>query len=549
MIDANEPDLPWRERRGPCGIAEYDGNQFIRVLPPPPSSEECFEFLRSDPPVNEAERLLAPHLREQLAFIRVKQAFIPVTTQLRQAQLIDLLIRNGYAARNPSLGRYQAGMTALARARTADAGPKASKRKAGGTADSMVVLGPSGIGKTTLLWRMLEAYPQVIQHCDERLGIVTQIVWIRVEAPADGSPRQLVLSMFHEIDKLLGTDYVQRLGSLPREQLLLKAQETCALHAIGLVAVDEIQNLANSKAGPEDLMSFLTSLVNVVDVPILMIGTMAAVDMMTSGFRTARRGEGIGSIVYEPMKNDSEWKEFVKRIFRYQWTTTPTDPTPELADVLWDESQGIIDIALKLFVLSQMRAIRLGARGRSEAITAGLIRVVAKESLRLVRPMLDALRRKDWKALARYEDLGGLDAFLAAELEKAWPGAASGVDLAEMTTSLAAKIDAPDGEVARAGLVAALVARGMDPKQVGMMLEMADRVLGGAGGSAGLEGANGRKSKEETDPEPMGGGRGRRGARAVENAAAPVDPNDLRAFAAGADPLAALTAAGMVEAA
>jgi hypothetical protein len=40
---------------------------------------------------------------------------------------------------------------------------------------------------------------------------------------------------------------------------------------------------------------FPDQLVNVINVPILMIGTMKALPLMTSSFRTARRGEGNGS--------------------------------------------------------------------------------------------------------------------------------------------------------------------------------------------------------------------------------------------------------------
>lgn len=122
------------------------------------------------------------------------------------------------------------------------------------------------------------------------------------------------------------------------------------------------------------------------------------------------------------MPLDGEWRTFMRHLFKYQWTAQHTEPSEEIMEALWNESQGIIDIAIKLFVLSQMRAIRLGQKGKPEIITVPLIETVAKDSLKLVKPMLDALRRKDWKALAKYEDLTDLDSFIAAELQNEWYG-------------------------------------------------------------------------------------------------------------------------------
>lgn len=88
-------------------------------------------------------------------------------------------------------------------------------------------------------------------------------------------------------------------------------------------------------------------------------------------------------------------------MWEYQWVRNPVELTDEIANVLYEESQGIIDICLKLFSLSQIRAISTG----SETLTVPLIRQVARDHLKLVQPMLQALKSGDMSKIARYEDI------------------------------------------------------------------------------------------------------------------------------------------------
>ncbi len=92
-------------------------------------------------------------------------------------------------------------------------------------------------------------------------------------------------------------------------------------------------------------------------------------------------------------------------MWRYQWTLYKCNLTKELKDTLHEESQGIVDIAVKLYAMVQMRAIATG----EEAITPDLIRQVAKDNLKLVKPMLDALRSGNQQEINRYEDIRPID--------------------------------------------------------------------------------------------------------------------------------------------
>lgn len=138
------------------------------------------------------------------------------------------------------------------------------------------------------------------------------------------------------------------------------------------------------------------TLINKIGLPVMIIGTPAALPLLQGAFRQARRTSGIGSAVWEPMPEGGDWEGFIRRMWAFQWTRAESPLTDEIVAVLRDESQGIVDVVIKLYMLAQLRAIQLGELGgREEVIDAGLIRHVAKTELTLIAPMIDALRRGD----------------------------------------------------------------------------------------------------------------------------------------------------------
>ena len=105
--------------------------------------------------------------------------------------------------------------------------------------------------------------------------------------------------------------------------------------------------------------------------------------ILQQDFRQARRGSGMGDMVWEQMKFDDDWDMLIEEMWKYQWTKKESKLTNEyLKRTLYDESQGIIDIAVKLFSLAQSRAIETG----NEMVTPEAIRKVGSEDLRLVQP-------------------------------------------------------------------------------------------------------------------------------------------------------------------
>jgi len=101
------------------------------------------------------------------------------------------------------------------------------------------------------------------------------------------------------------------------------------------------------------------------------------------------------------MHNDLSWKIFVTSMWKHQWTRDKIPLTEEMKNILYEESQGIIDIAVKLYAIVQVKAITAG----NDRFVAKDFHVAAAEKLGLVKPMLDALRTGDKKKIRQYGDI------------------------------------------------------------------------------------------------------------------------------------------------
>ncbi|MBB4825594.1 hypothetical protein HNO89_002830 [Sporosarcina luteola] len=270
----------------------------------------------------------------------------------------------------------------------------------------MTLMGFSGIGKTTAIERVLSLYPQVILH-EHPLNLM-QVVWLKLNCPHDGSLKSLCLDFFLKMDSLLGTNYYEKFGNRRNSisSMVTQMGKIARLHCIGAIIIDEIQHLlATRDNNSEKMMNFFVTLINEVGVPVILIGTMRAKAVLQQDFRQARRGSGQGDMVWQQMKKDDDWYLLIESLWEYQWIQKRTSLTEEINQTLYEESQGIVDIAVKLFALAQGRAIETG----SEMITPAVIKQVAKDDLKLVQPMLRALKDGRTSELEKYADIMPMD--------------------------------------------------------------------------------------------------------------------------------------------
>lgn len=383
-------------------VTEYSNQPLINALPPINSPEDTAKMLNRYPAVTESEKNLPGHIRRH-AMMRILDQFLyPTKSHLQLEQMVSGMIRRGYLSRNIADKGYQQNID--------DAGRTdfiSVARNAGNEALVSSVIGCSGTGKSTAIEGILHSYPQAIYHPDYQH---TQLVWLKVECPHDGSVKNLCNNFFRAVDSALGTDYQQLYvkSRSSAESMLGDIARVAALHSLGLLVIDEIQHLERSRSGgSQKLINFFVTLTNVIKVPVLFIGTPKAIELFSPTMRSARRAAQFGTLNWNRFaradNNDqnSEWDRFIKRMWHLQWFRSPTPLTKPMSDLFWEYTQGIAHIAVALFYLSQVRAVIAGR----EVIDHVLVSKVYNEELSIIHPMIKALRSGRKENILQYADL------------------------------------------------------------------------------------------------------------------------------------------------
>ncbi|MGA3715912.1 ATP-binding protein, partial [Escherichia coli] len=115
----------------------------------------------------------------------------------------------------------------------------------------------------------------------------------------NGSLKEICLNFFRALDRALGSNYERRYG-LKRhgiETMLALMSQIANAHALGLLVIDEIQHLSRSRSGgSQEMLNFFVTMVNIIGVPVMLIGTPKAREIFEADLRSARRGAGFGAI-------------------------------------------------------------------------------------------------------------------------------------------------------------------------------------------------------------------------------------------------------------
>lgn len=225
-----------------------------------------------------------------------------------------------------------------------------------GGSDSFTIIGASGIGKSTAISRATSLITgnKVIEVDEPYTTIIPCLV---VQCPFDSSVKGLLLEILRKVDERLGSKYYENAMRVrATTDMLIGSVSQVALNHIGLLIVDEIQNVVNSKHG-KSLVGALTQLINNSGISVCMVGTPESALFFEQAMQLARRSLGIqyGNMVY-----DTYFEDFCDVLFSYQYVRNETMLTPGIMEWLYEHSAGIISIVVSLVHDAQEIAILSG---------------------------------------------------------------------------------------------------------------------------------------------------------------------------------------------
>lgn len=226
-----------------------------------------------------------------------------------------------------------------------------------GGSDSFTIIGTSGIGKSSAISRSISLITEncIIETDKPYTKIIPCLI---VQCPFDSSVKGLLLEILRKVDEELGTDHYHHAitSRAATTDMLIGAVSSIALNHIGMLVVDEIQNVANSKNG-KNLIGALTQLINNSGISICMVGTPECTVFFEQAMQLARRSVGLQ---YTAMNYDEYFQSFCKVLFQYQYTRQRTEITPAITEWLYEHSAGVISVVVSLVHDAQEVAILTG---------------------------------------------------------------------------------------------------------------------------------------------------------------------------------------------
>jgi len=404
MTNSQDTRFPEAEYKAQ-GLPEYSENPLISALPLIMSPIEVAKALSKRPHYQPEGLNLPCHIRTHAINRLTRDFFVPQTNHILIEQKLSKLIRCSYLNRNPEKATFKRKLNSIRDLVQKEDLTTYIHDQADSPASSMTIAGISGAGKSTTTNLVLNTYPRVIYHPKYQM---LQVPWLKVDCPHDGSLSDFCLSFFIALGRRLNIDYRAKYasGRPTIGKMMADVADLCLIHAVGLVVIDEFQHMSLAKSGGEKKMiNFLVTLVNVVEVSVVLIGTPKALRLFASEFRQARRASGDGSVVWDRLPKDESWEDFLEELWPYQWLHKIVERSESLTNKLYELSQGVPDIVVKLFCLSQSRAILLADTPQEEALSPELLTQVFEDEFSIVKPMLDALRSGNRRKIEDCNDL------------------------------------------------------------------------------------------------------------------------------------------------
>lgn len=250
-----------------------------------------------------------------------------------------------------------------------------------GGADSFSIIGSSGIGKSSSIFRAIDliSEKEVIDIKNPYTKIIPCLI---VQCPFDSSTKGLMLEILRKVDQLLESKYYENaIKTKATTDILIGCVSQVALNHIGLLIIDEIQNICNSKNG-KTLVGSITQLVNNSGISICFVGTPECKNFFYQAMHLARRTMGLE---YSALTFDTEFVLFCKIIFQYQYMEERITITDGMIEWLYEHSAGNVSVVVALLHDAQ----EIGILSGYKELSIELLEMAYKQRMSVLHGYID----------------------------------------------------------------------------------------------------------------------------------------------------------------
>lgn len=285
-----------------------------------------------------------------------------------------------------------------------------------GGADSFSIIGPSGIGKSTALAKSiaLSGGEQIIVTDHPYAQIIP---CINVQCPHDCSVKGLLLAILSQVDMAIGTSYRQSATKYKASiDNIIGMVSQVSLNNILLIVIDECQNICRNKNGV-NLVASMTQLINSSGVSICMVGLPETELFFRQEMQLARRSVGLS---YAELPCNDYFIRCCETLFAYQYVAHPSELTPDLIELLYECTGGVIAILVSIIMEAQQIAILSG----KEELSKETLLLAYEERFKNVQDFVrvNIQRRNQTSAPMKTNALNVPEKYLDIELDTAISG-------------------------------------------------------------------------------------------------------------------------------
>ena len=325
-----------------------DLSEIIHILPSMKSGDDLLSFMEVLPEYDESIRSNEAPVR-LMALSDLYRIYVPSQMSLEIYSKMYLALLRSLKKKGTKLAVQQKNQNYKAVIQQEYSGIM-------GGSDSFTIIGASGIGKSSAISRAITLITE--NRVIEVENPYTKIIpCICVQCPFDSSVKGMLLEILRKVDEMIESKYYENaLRARTTTDMLIGSVSQVALNHIGLLVVDEIQNVCNSKNG-KSLVGMLTQLINNSGISICMVGTPESAVFFEQAVQLARRSLGLR---YDVMEYGVDFRKFCEIVFSYQYVKQKTEITDGIMEWLYEHTSGNISVVVSLIHDAQEIAILSG---------------------------------------------------------------------------------------------------------------------------------------------------------------------------------------------